>query len=204
MAADPRLPAAVSNAGALGSVGLWWADDAGDVVRETAALTDRPFAGNFVLSLRSAPSSRSGTFGGSADRVALLRAIPSGYVDSVHDAGGLVMHTVGQRRGSAARSRMWSGHRRCAGLGGRRARLGWRGNAPAGAGGSRRGGTGAGHCGRWDRRRSRSRGRARPRRAGRLAGHPVPAGRRDADPRGVSAPPDSRDRDRCRVVRQPL
>jgi nitronate monooxygenase len=33
MAADPRLPAAVSNAGALGIMGLWWADDAGDLVR---------------------------------------------------------------------------------------------------------------------------------------------------------------------------
>jgi len=48
LSADPRLPAAVSNAGALGSVALWWADDAGALVRETAALTDRPFAGNFV------------------------------------------------------------------------------------------------------------------------------------------------------------
>ena len=33
MAADPRLPAAVSNAGALGTMGLWWVDDAGDLVR---------------------------------------------------------------------------------------------------------------------------------------------------------------------------
>ena len=49
LAADPRLPAAVSNAGGLGSLGLSWADDAGEVVRETAALTDRPFGGNFVL-----------------------------------------------------------------------------------------------------------------------------------------------------------
>jgi len=49
MAADPRLPAAVSNAGALGTMGLWWVDDAGDLVRETAALTDRPFGGNFAL-----------------------------------------------------------------------------------------------------------------------------------------------------------
>ena len=46
LSADPGLPAAVSNAGALGSVALAWADDAGDLVRETAALTDRPFAGN--------------------------------------------------------------------------------------------------------------------------------------------------------------
>ena len=30
LSADPRLPAAVSNAGALGSVALAWADDAGD------------------------------------------------------------------------------------------------------------------------------------------------------------------------------
>src|SRR3954453_21578960 len=48
VAADPRLPAAVSNAGGLGSLGLSWSDDAGDVVRATAGLTDRPFAGNFV------------------------------------------------------------------------------------------------------------------------------------------------------------
>ena len=49
LSGDPSLPAAVSNAGGLGTVGLGWADDAGDVVRQTAALTDRPFAGNFVL-----------------------------------------------------------------------------------------------------------------------------------------------------------
>lgn len=35
LSADPRLPAAVSDA-----------DDAGDLVRETATLTDKPFAGN--------------------------------------------------------------------------------------------------------------------------------------------------------------
>ena len=49
LSADPHLPAAVSNAGGLGTLGLGWADDAGEVVRETSALTDRPFAGNFVL-----------------------------------------------------------------------------------------------------------------------------------------------------------
>jgi nitronate monooxygenase len=32
IAVDPRLPAAVSNAGGLGSMGLSWADDAGDPV----------------------------------------------------------------------------------------------------------------------------------------------------------------------------
>ena len=38
LSADPRLPAAVSNAGGLGTLGLGWADVAAAVVRETAAL----------------------------------------------------------------------------------------------------------------------------------------------------------------------
>jgi NAD(P)H-dependent flavin oxidoreductase YrpB (nitropropane dioxygenase family) len=45
----PRLAAAVSNAGALGMLTLTWSQDAGAVVRETAALTARPFCGNLVL-----------------------------------------------------------------------------------------------------------------------------------------------------------
>ena len=49
MAAIPALAAAVSNAGALGMLTLTWSDDAGAVVRETAALTERPFGGNLVL-----------------------------------------------------------------------------------------------------------------------------------------------------------
>ena len=48
MAADPRLPAAVSNAGALGSVALWWADDAGDWFVKRRRSPIGPFAGNFV------------------------------------------------------------------------------------------------------------------------------------------------------------
>ena len=49
MSAVPGLAAAVSNAGGLGMLALTWSDDAGEVVRETAALTDRPFGGNFIL-----------------------------------------------------------------------------------------------------------------------------------------------------------
>ena len=50
VAADPRLPAAVSNAGAPRQRGTVRGPmTPGTVVRETAALTDRPFAGNFVL-----------------------------------------------------------------------------------------------------------------------------------------------------------
>jgi len=49
MVAVPRLAAAVSNAGALGMLTLTWSEDVRAVVRETAALTARPFCGNLVL-----------------------------------------------------------------------------------------------------------------------------------------------------------
>src|SRR5580700_9966014 len=45
----PGLAAAVSNSGALGMLTLTWSEDVGAVVRETAALTERPFGGNLVL-----------------------------------------------------------------------------------------------------------------------------------------------------------
>lgn len=94
LSADPRLPAAVSNAGGLGTLGLGWADDAGEVVRATAALTDRPFAGNFVLAFDQHHRIDQALSAG-LRIVSLFWGDPNGYVDSVHDAGGLVMHTVG-------------------------------------------------------------------------------------------------------------
>src|SRR3984957_19562903 len=94
IASDPRLPAAVSNAGALGSVALWWADDAGDWVRETAALTERPFAGNFVLTSDQHRRLDQALSAG-LRIVSFLWGDSAGYVAAVHDAGGLVLHTVG-------------------------------------------------------------------------------------------------------------
>src|ERR1700684_1240626 len=94
LSADPRLPAAVSNAGGLGSLGLSWSDDAGAVVREIAALTDRPFAGNFVLFSDQRRRVDQALSAG-LRVVSLIWGDPDGYVDLVHDAGGLVMHTVG-------------------------------------------------------------------------------------------------------------
>jgi nitronate monooxygenase len=95
ISADPRLPAAVSNAGALGSVALAWTDDAGDLVRETAALTDRPFAGNFVLSRADQHHRLDQALSAGLRLVLLFAGDPNSYVESVHDAGGVVMHTVG-------------------------------------------------------------------------------------------------------------
>jgi nitronate monooxygenase len=94
LSADPLLPAAVSNAGALGSVALWWADDAGELVRQTAALTDRPFAGNFVLASDQHRRVDEALSAG-LRIVSFLMGDPDSYVGPVHDAGGLVLHTVG-------------------------------------------------------------------------------------------------------------
>ncbi len=94
LSADPRLPAAVSNAGGLGSLGLSWSDDAGEVVRETAALTDRPIAGNFVLFSDQRRRVDQALSAG-LRVVSLIWGDPDSYVSLVHDAGGLVMQTVG-------------------------------------------------------------------------------------------------------------
>ncbi len=94
LGADPRLPAAVSNAGALGTMGLWWAEDAGAVVRETAALTDRPFGGNFALTSDQHRRVDQALSAG-LRAVSFIWGDPESYVEMVHDAGGLVLHTVG-------------------------------------------------------------------------------------------------------------
>jgi nitronate monooxygenase len=94
MAMDARLPAAVSNAGALGTVALWWADDAGEIVRETAALTDRPFAGNFVLESDQHRRVDQALEAG-LRIVSLMWGDPASYVDAVHDSGAVLLHTVG-------------------------------------------------------------------------------------------------------------
>jgi NAD(P)H-dependent flavin oxidoreductase YrpB (nitropropane dioxygenase family) len=94
IAAIPRLAAAVSNAGALGMVTLTWSADVGASVRETAALTARPFGGNLVLT-----EDRHGRLDQALEAglriVSFMWGDPSGYIEPVHDAGGIVMHTVG-------------------------------------------------------------------------------------------------------------
>jgi nitronate monooxygenase len=94
MAAIPQLAAAVSNAGALGMVTLTWSDDAGAVVRETATLTERPFGGNFVLTSDHHHHLDQALEAG-LRIVSFMWGDPSGYVKPVHEAAGIVMHTVG-------------------------------------------------------------------------------------------------------------
>jgi nitronate monooxygenase len=94
MAAIPRLAAAVSNAGALGMVTLTWSADPGAVVRETAALTTRPFGGNFVLTSDHHRDLDQALEAG-LKIVSFMWGDPSSYIKAVHDAGGIVLHTVG-------------------------------------------------------------------------------------------------------------
>ena len=94
MAAIPPLAAAVSNAGALGMLTLTWSADAGADIRATAALTSRPFGGNLVLTedhhRRLDQALEAGL-----RIVSFFWGDPGGYVAHVHDAGGIVLHTVG-------------------------------------------------------------------------------------------------------------
>jgi nitronate monooxygenase len=90
----PELTAAVANAGALGTISLTWADDVADVVRRTSALTSRPFAGNLVLTADRHQRLDEALEAG-LRIVLFLMGDPSGYVERIHSAGGIVMHTIG-------------------------------------------------------------------------------------------------------------
>jgi NAD(P)H-dependent flavin oxidoreductase YrpB (nitropropane dioxygenase family) len=94
MSAVPELAAAVSNAGALGTLALTWSDPAGDVVRETAALTGRPFAGNLIINTDQHDRLESALEAG-LRIVSLMWGDPTDYVKQVHDANAILLHTVG-------------------------------------------------------------------------------------------------------------
>jgi nitronate monooxygenase len=106
MSAVPELAAAVSNAGALGTLALSWSTPAGDPVRETAALTDRPFGGNLVIGSDQHRRLDEALEAG-LRIVSLMWGDPSGYVEQVHDANGIVLHTV--RSAEEARRAVASG-----------------------------------------------------------------------------------------------
>jgi nitronate monooxygenase len=90
----PELAAAVSNAGALGMLTLTWSADIAAVVRETAALTTRPFGGNLVLTEDQHHRVDQALEAG-LRIISFMWGDASSYVEPVHAAGGLVMLTVG-------------------------------------------------------------------------------------------------------------
>ena len=88
----PALTAAVSNAGALGTITLTWSADVGATVRATAALTARPFAGNLVLTEDQHRRLNEALEAG-LRIVSLFWGDPTSYVKQVHDADGMVQVT---------------------------------------------------------------------------------------------------------------
>jgi NAD(P)H-dependent flavin oxidoreductase YrpB (nitropropane dioxygenase family) len=95
-AATPELAAAVSNAGGLGMLALSWtsAGAVRDRIRATRALTDRPFGVNLVLEWDQHERVRACA----NQRVAVVSTFwgnPRPYVDTIHAAGALHIHTVG-------------------------------------------------------------------------------------------------------------
>ena len=93
---NPRLAAAVSNAGGLGMLALGGAepDHLRRVVAETQALTDRPFGVN--LNLRRPQAERvAAALEAGVRVVSLFWGDPSPHVAAVHAAGAIVTSTAG-------------------------------------------------------------------------------------------------------------
>jgi nitronate monooxygenase len=104
--AGPRLAAAVSNAGALGTLALTWTevDDARLRVEQTRELTDCPFGVNFVLAFEIEPRLELALEAG-VPVVSLAWGDPGPYVERIHEAGALAIATIGsaeQARAAAA------------------------------------------------------------------------------------------------------
>ena len=72
---------------------LTWFTDTAALVRETAAVTSRPFGGNFVLAWDQHARLESALDAG-LRIVSLSFGDPVGYVEQVHAAGGLVLQSV--------------------------------------------------------------------------------------------------------------
>lgn len=92
----PELAAAVSAAGALGTLALTWTapDACADRIRRTRQLTDRPFAVNLVLDWDH--RERIAVCAGEdVPVISTFWGDPGPHVDAIHDAGALHLHTVG-------------------------------------------------------------------------------------------------------------
>src|SRR5262245_50984292 len=94
--AVPQLAAAVSNAGALGTLGVTWLEPplVREFIRETRRLTERPFGVNVALAWP--PDERLAICLEEGARiVSLFYGDPSPYIATIHAAGALLLQTVG-------------------------------------------------------------------------------------------------------------
>lgn len=93
---NPRLAAAVSNAGGLGTIAMTWTDPDAmrTMIRATRAMTDRPFAINLILAWpqeeRLAIALDEGV-----PIVSFFWGDPASMLSAVHAAGAVAMLTVG-------------------------------------------------------------------------------------------------------------
>jgi nitronate monooxygenase len=94
--ARPALASAVSNAGALGMLALSWSDlkQIEQAVAETRSLTRRPFGVNLVLAWPQEERLRQVLALG-VRIVSFFWGDPTGLARIAHDAGAIVLHTVG-------------------------------------------------------------------------------------------------------------
>ena len=95
-ASTAKLAAAVSNTGGLGMLaGTWRSPDAlRDLIQRTRALTQRPFGVNLVLAFDVAEQLRASPDAG-VRIISFFWGDPAPWVSTVHQAGGIVLHTAG-------------------------------------------------------------------------------------------------------------
>jgi NAD(P)H-dependent flavin oxidoreductase YrpB (nitropropane dioxygenase family) len=94
-ASCPALAAAVSNAGGLGMLALSWASaaEARALIGETRDLTDRPFGVNLVLA-RPQDERLAVCLAAGVSIVSLFWGDPAPFVERIHAAGALLVHTA--------------------------------------------------------------------------------------------------------------
>ena len=95
-AASPALVAAVSNAGALGMLQFGWLapELIREQVRDTRAVTERPFGAGFVLD-RPQEERVDVALEAGMGIISLFWGDPTPYVARVHGAGAILMHAAG-------------------------------------------------------------------------------------------------------------
>lgn len=93
---NPKLAAAVSNAGGLGMIAMTWSSEESTrrILSETRALTQKPFAVNYVLEW-DVSRQVAVCLDENVKLFSFFWGDPSGHIRKIHEAGGIVMHTVG-------------------------------------------------------------------------------------------------------------
>jgi nitronate monooxygenase len=95
----PELAAAVSNAGGLGMIGASGMplDRIEERLRATAELTGRPFGANVILAI-SPPEAVDAVLDAGVKILSLFWGDPAPFADRAHQAGALLLSTVGTAR----------------------------------------------------------------------------------------------------------